>query len=100
MARVAAGGSQQIFRMAIDYQGIVAHGLAIQIATRIRAAILEGRLRVAEQHQRLYQALADRDADGACRALKAYMRDLRRQYDRAQLARTGSGKTTGVRRRA
>ena len=56
--------------MAIDYQGIVAHGLAIQIASKIREA------------------------------LKSYMRDLRRQYARAQLARAGGGKTRGVRRRA
>ena len=35
--------------MTIDYQGIVAHGLAIQIAAKIRAAILEGHLRVDER---------------------------------------------------
>ena len=35
--------------MAIDYQGIVAHGLAVQIAGKIREAILEGRLRVDER---------------------------------------------------
>lgn len=35
--------------MAIDYQGIVAHGLATQIATKIRGAILEGRLKVDER---------------------------------------------------
>lgn len=35
--------------MAIDYQGIVAHGLAAQISTKIREAILEGRLKVDER---------------------------------------------------
>src|ERR1700686_580186 len=35
--------------MAIDYQGIVTHGLAIQIATKIREAILERRLKVDER---------------------------------------------------
>ena len=35
--------------MAIDYQGIVAHGLAAQIAGKIREAILEGRLKVDER---------------------------------------------------
>src|SRR6185437_699739 len=35
--------------MAIDYQGIVPHSLAIQIATKIREAILEGRLKVNER---------------------------------------------------
>jgi GntR family transcriptional regulator, transcriptional repressor for pyruvate dehydrogenase complex len=35
--------------MAIDYEGIVAHGLAAQIATKIREAILEGRLQVDER---------------------------------------------------
>jgi GntR family transcriptional repressor for pyruvate dehydrogenase complex len=36
-------------RMAIDYQGLVTQGLATQIAAKIRAAILEGRLRVDER---------------------------------------------------
>jgi GntR family transcriptional regulator, transcriptional repressor for pyruvate dehydrogenase complex len=35
--------------MTIDYQGIVVHGLAVQIAGKIREAILEGRLRVDER---------------------------------------------------
>jgi DNA-binding FadR family transcriptional regulator len=35
--------------MAIDYQGIVTHGLATQIATKIRDAILAGGLRVDER---------------------------------------------------
>ncbi len=35
--------------MAIDYQGIVAHGLAVQIATKIRDAIVAGRLKVDER---------------------------------------------------
>ena len=35
--------------MAIDYQGIVTHGLAIQIATKIREAILEGRIKLDER---------------------------------------------------
>jgi GntR family transcriptional repressor for pyruvate dehydrogenase complex len=50
------------------------------------------RARVAEQHQRLHRALAARDADGACRALTEYMRDLRRQYAQAQQARVRSKK--------
>jgi len=56
--------------MAIDYQGIVAHGLAIQIASKIREA------------------------------LKRFMRDRRRQYARAQLARARGGKSRGAVRRA
>lgn len=35
--------------MAIDYEGIVTQGLAIQIATKIREAILDGRLTVDER---------------------------------------------------
>jgi len=35
--------------MPIDYQGIVAHGLAVQIATKIREAIVAGRLKVDER---------------------------------------------------
>lgn len=35
--------------MAIDYQGLVTQGLAIQIAEKIRQAILEGRLKVDER---------------------------------------------------
>ena len=70
MVRVATGDGQQKSRMTIDYQGIVAHGLAIQIASKIREA------------------------------LKSYMRDLRRQYARAQLAGASAGKTRGAVRRA
>src|SRR5215471_3927068 len=35
--------------MTIDYKGIVAHGLAVQIASKIREAILEGRFKVDER---------------------------------------------------
>lgn len=35
--------------MAIDYDGLVTQGLSIQIAAKLRAAILEGRLRVDER---------------------------------------------------
>jgi GntR family transcriptional regulator, transcriptional repressor for pyruvate dehydrogenase complex len=44
---------------------------------------------VAAQHERLCRALRKRDAAGACAALGAYMRDLGRQYARAQAARAG-----------
>ena len=45
------------------------------------------RAKVADQHQRLYRALLNRDADRACEALTDYMLDLRAQYARAQEAR-------------
>ncbi|HWS68288.1 MAG TPA: FadR/GntR family transcriptional regulator [Steroidobacteraceae bacterium] len=58
------------------------------------------RAKVAEQHQRLYLALAARDADGACRALTEYMLDLRKQYAQAQAARARSTKHARPPRRA
>ena len=73
---------------------------SLQPAVNLVIFRFRDRARVADQHQRLYQAVVERDAEGACRALKSYMRDLHRQYARAQLARASAGKTRGVRRRA
>jgi DNA-binding GntR family transcriptional regulator len=55
---------------------------------------------VADQHERLYRALEARDADAACAALIDYMRDLRRQYAKAQESRTRAVAQAGPRRRA
>jgi DNA-binding FadR family transcriptional regulator len=53
------------------------------------------RRKVAAQHERLYRALKDRDGDSACAALTEYMNALRRQYRKAQAAR--SGQTAAIR---
>jgi len=58
------------------------------------------RKKVAGQHERVYRALEARDADAACEALVEYMRDLRRQYAKAQEARAAAAKQANPRRRA
>jgi len=58
------------------------------------------RRKVADQHERLYRALEARDAEAACAALIDYMRDLRRQYAKAQESRARAVAQAGPRRRA
>jgi GntR family transcriptional regulator, transcriptional repressor for pyruvate dehydrogenase complex len=72
---------------------------SLQPAVNMVVFRFRDRTRVADQHERLYRALVDRDADGACEALTDYMLDLRKQYAQAQAARAKAKKPTRAPRR-
>lgn len=71
---------------ALDY---AAAGVIDSLQPAVNMVIFRFRDRsqVANQHQRLYQSLVKRDAEGACKALTEYMFDLRTQYAQAHKAR-------------
>ena len=61
---------------------------SLQPAVNIVIFRFRDRRKVAAQHERLYRSLKARDSDAACAALTEYMNALRKQYRKAQEART------------
>jgi DNA-binding FadR family transcriptional regulator len=64
---------------------------SLQPAVNLVVFRFRDRAQVAAQHARLLRALAARNSDAACTALLQYMNALRKQYQRAQAARSGDG---------
>ncbi len=64
---------------------------SLQPAVNLVVFRFRDRAQVAVQHARLLRALAARDGEAACAALRQYMNALRKQYRHAQAARSGDG---------
>jgi DNA-binding FadR family transcriptional regulator len=69
---------------------------SLQPAVNLVVFKFRDRRQVAAQHERILDALANRDAEAACTALSAYMQALRRQYRKAQGLRGVTRKLKGA----